>query len=283
MPEIGDYAKYENPDWAEIVRRDPEDARAWERLAVGKVHVGMIPGPTLHLEEAIRDYTKAIELQPEWSEPYAGRSMARLWAGDVRGALEDCRNYLRTAPESCKASGHADCAEILWILGDLEGALDELEIAERSGWKHTDMRAWIFFCLGKYEDALKILKAFPAEYVGEADFLKWTIQRRLGVDGADFDLRGAPSMGMWCGLWPYIPDYLRDDLLDPNPKSRHVWETIYDKVPPTAVLYFLGCKALHLGDEDGASALWEQAMNAQPWDHYRLFAEADLGRLPRKK
>ena len=47
------------------------------------------------LEQAIADYNKAIQINPNYAERYVSRGVARLRQGDARKALEDLRNGLR--------------------------------------------------------------------------------------------------------------------------------------------------------------------------------------------
>jgi tetratricopeptide (TPR) repeat protein len=52
---------------------------------------------------AIADYTKAIELNPDFVEAYIKRGETRYKMGDARGALQDCNQALRINPKLSQA------------------------------------------------------------------------------------------------------------------------------------------------------------------------------------
>jgi tetratricopeptide (TPR) repeat protein len=51
------------------------------------------------LEEAERDYSKAIEIEPRYAAAYTNRGNVRLLRNDTEGALEDYRKALRLDPK----------------------------------------------------------------------------------------------------------------------------------------------------------------------------------------
>ncbi len=55
------------------------------------------------LDAAIADLTKVIELNPKLAEGYMGRGMARNRRGDVEGAIEDYEKFLKLAPNHPQA------------------------------------------------------------------------------------------------------------------------------------------------------------------------------------
>ncbi|NEO97862.1 MAG: DnaJ domain-containing protein [Symploca sp. SIO2E9] len=54
-------------------------------------------------QSAVKDYTKAIELNPSFLEAYIERGASRYKLGDARGALQDCNQALEIDPNSTQA------------------------------------------------------------------------------------------------------------------------------------------------------------------------------------
>ncbi|NEO32548.1 MAG: DnaJ domain-containing protein [Symploca sp. SIO3C6] len=54
-------------------------------------------------QSAVKDYTKAIELNPDFLEAYIERGASRYKLGDARGALQDCNQALEIDPNSTQA------------------------------------------------------------------------------------------------------------------------------------------------------------------------------------
>jgi len=51
------------------------------------------------LEQAIRAFTEAITLNPDFAAAYNGRGAARILAGDPKKGVSDCDEAIRIAPE----------------------------------------------------------------------------------------------------------------------------------------------------------------------------------------
>jgi tetratricopeptide (TPR) repeat protein len=74
--------------------------RAGIRLKEGKIDL------------SIDDYTKAIQHQPEYADCFFGRATALYEKGDFDGALADCCEVLRLAPENALAYRNLGCTLI---------------------------------------------------------------------------------------------------------------------------------------------------------------------------
>jgi tetratricopeptide (TPR) repeat protein len=69
--------------------------RIWPGFAGGFYRRGLIRGRELSQhQQAIDDLTTAIELDPEWPEPYLQRGLFQRFHGDPRAAIEDLQRFL---------------------------------------------------------------------------------------------------------------------------------------------------------------------------------------------
>jgi tetratricopeptide (TPR) repeat protein len=69
--------------------------RVWPGFAGGFYRRGLIRGRELSQhQQAIDDLTKAIELDPEWPDPYLQRGLFQRFHGDPRAAIEDLQRFL---------------------------------------------------------------------------------------------------------------------------------------------------------------------------------------------
>lgn len=71
---------------------------------------------------AIEDYTKAIELNPQFVEAYIKRGATLFKMGDARGGLKDCSEALRLNPDSSEAYYYQGRAR--YRLGYTQAAID---------------------------------------------------------------------------------------------------------------------------------------------------------------
>ena len=71
---------------------------ACTRLGVGPIHL-----PTEVIKEMIREYSKALEIDPENAEALHDRAYWRRYAGDGRAARADYDKLLRIAPANSLA------------------------------------------------------------------------------------------------------------------------------------------------------------------------------------
>src|SRR3954470_12114946 len=75
------------------------------------------------LDGALADYTKAIELKPDFAVAYSNRSLVRLARKDVTGALADLETAISLSPNVAEA--YVNRAEIHKLRGDAAAALDD--------------------------------------------------------------------------------------------------------------------------------------------------------------
>ncbi len=69
--------------------------RWWPTLAAAYYHSGFIRGRELNeYEPAVADLTQAIELAPDWPDPYLQRGLFHRFHGALDMALADLQHYL---------------------------------------------------------------------------------------------------------------------------------------------------------------------------------------------
>jgi tetratricopeptide (TPR) repeat protein len=77
------------------IRSFDRSIRVWPGFAGGFYRRGLIRGRELSQhQQAIADLTRAIELYPEWPEPYLQRGLFQRFHGVPRTAIVDLQRYL---------------------------------------------------------------------------------------------------------------------------------------------------------------------------------------------
>ncbi|MGP8200759.1 MAG: tetratricopeptide repeat protein [Limisphaerales bacterium] len=79
------------------------------------------------LNDALADFDKAIEIQPDLPQAYSGRAYARQTKGDLEGALADYTKTIELKPDWAEA--HGGRGSIKQAMGDLDGALADFDKA----------------------------------------------------------------------------------------------------------------------------------------------------------
>jgi len=142
-----------------------------------------------NLSESIKNYTKAIELNPDFKENYYGRGLAYGFASPIfyTNAEEDFKKYIDIDNANFKNTGrHAYGAwagynDLSWIYF-LEGDFENSEIAARDGLKISGSNPWLKNMLGTallaqkkcdeakdyLEDAKKLIQDTTSKEFGEA-------------------------------------------------------------------------------------------------------------------
>jgi hypothetical protein len=75
--------------------------RLWPQFARGVYRRGLIRGRELNDPSGgIADMTRAMELSPDWPDPYLQRGLFERFHGDPRAALTDLQHYVSLADDS---------------------------------------------------------------------------------------------------------------------------------------------------------------------------------------
>jgi tetratricopeptide (TPR) repeat protein len=122
-------------------------------------------------DAAIKDYSSALAIAPQFVEAYVNRGQAKQSRQDWAGAISDYSEALRLKPEAGTYFARASARE---IKGDLEGAIADytrtLELDPNSAQAYVN-RAAIETMLGKkieadrdFESAFKIDPNLRAQY-----------------------------------------------------------------------------------------------------------------------
>ena len=82
-----------------------------------------------NLDQAIEDYTRAVEINPKYREAFNNRGLARGKKGDVDGAIEDFTQTILIYPDAAPAYVNRAGARIR--KGDREGGMKDYEEALR--------------------------------------------------------------------------------------------------------------------------------------------------------
>lgn len=105
-----------------------------------------------NVELAIKDYTKAIEINPELVEAYISRGIAYSKKGEIELAIEDYSMAIKLNPEESDAYYYRSKA---WLkLGEKENAKSDMKTGSRIG---IDSRTASREILREYERAWETL------------------------------------------------------------------------------------------------------------------------------
>lgn len=158
----GEFAQAETY-WTQLIDEFPGSAALWSNR--GNVRAGQNK-----LDEAIADYTRAIELAPEEPDPYLNRGAVYEALGQWDAAIADYDTILTQYPSDAAALNNRGNAR--GGLGDWDGA-----IADYSRAAELDVnfllpqinRALALYQVGKSEESLQALKGLARKYPQFAD------------------------------------------------------------------------------------------------------------------
>jgi tetratricopeptide (TPR) repeat protein len=108
-----------------------------------------------NFDEALNNYTKVIEINPQSAEAFIGIGLIKKENKDIRGALANFNNAIYCRPTY---EGYINRASIRMILKDFANAMDDLDKAYQMDPLRLDVysnKGFIYLQTGKYEEALK--------------------------------------------------------------------------------------------------------------------------------
>lgn len=158
----GDFAQAERL-WSEILASFPNNAELWSNRGNARASQN-------HLEAAIADYDRAIELAPDQPDPYLNRGASLENAGRLTEAIADYNRVLAIDPDDPAAynnRGNAEAAQGRW---------DEAIADYQRAWERAadfviarDNYALALYQVGRTEEALRSLRNLVRKYPTFAD------------------------------------------------------------------------------------------------------------------
>jgi len=136
------------PASTEASRLGLHDAQAYNKRGLAQVS-------TRNYEQAIIDYTRAIQLDPQYAEAYNNRSTAHLLMGNYGQAVVDCSQAIELAPEFVAAYVNRGIAYTGLRAYDqaLADYAKALELDPHNVYAHYN-RGNTYIWMGKYEEAI---------------------------------------------------------------------------------------------------------------------------------
>ncbi|MEZ5307280.1 MAG: tetratricopeptide repeat protein [Pyrinomonadaceae bacterium] len=197
-------------------------------------------------KDAVKEYDKAVEIDPENPDVYKKRAEANLGRGDEKSALEDYNKVISLEPQNAKA--YVERGNVHRTMKHTEEALDDYRRASMIDPKSPDG----FLASG-------FLKVEKEDYIGAVNDLNSAI--RLDPNNTEAYLKRA---------------YAEAQLGDKQAALRDLNQAI-SRDPSNAEAYALRGKIKEeLGDIDGARSDYEMALKLNPKDKASKSALAKL-------
>lgn len=193
--------------WSDLLKYLPEEAAVWSNR--GNVRVSQNK-----LEEALADYSKAIELAPEQPDPYLNRGAALEGLGRWEDAIADYTHLLQIHPEDAAAYNNRGNAKA--GLGQWEAALADYQKAADLDRKFAFARvnaALASYQLGQTDEAIRQFRNLSRKYPNFPDARAaltaalWEQGQRgeaesnwvavMGLDGRYKDLNWVKTVRRW--------------------------------------------------------------------------------------
>jgi tetratricopeptide (TPR) repeat protein len=140
-------------DLSVIINSGDKNTQAYIKRGIAQGELGAYP-------EAIADFTKAIEIEPESAAlAYQNRGIVKRKAGDLPGALEDYNQSLQLDGKNYETYYHRGV--LLQLLGDTQGASNDYNQAVKINPEYAPAygnRALLYYQNGKKDDAIADIK-----------------------------------------------------------------------------------------------------------------------------
>ena len=112
------------------------------------------------LDQAIRDFDKALQLNPDLELLHIFKGFAHRRQGDFQMAIEDFDNYIEGSDTDTLAFEYMIRGKLKMASGDLEGAFEDLNAAEEMAPLEEHLHFYKFsikYKMGKYKEAISEL------------------------------------------------------------------------------------------------------------------------------
>lgn len=117
---------------------------------------GIIKAQAGRFQEAIADFKKVLELKPNSFYAYYNMGNAKILMGDYKGAIEDLDKSIKMNPQGAKQ--YYSRGEAKFDMKDFEGAIKDFNISLQLNSQNPDaysMRASAKYNIGKYGEAIE--------------------------------------------------------------------------------------------------------------------------------
>jgi lipoprotein NlpI len=255
--------------------RSSRDAAAMTSAGVTHLQQG-------EYDRAIRDFDRAIAMQPGLVVAWRQRGVAHTAKGDYDRAVADYDQALVFAPNDPRL--HADRGAVLVLLNDYDRALRAFDRALSIKPDHAgalEHRGRTHFILGNWAQAAADLQRGlnPTEPNPRAAFWLHLARQRLKQDDrSDFASYVTPSDTAWpAPITRFFTGEIRSDSL-----LRLVAADTTDSLRECEAAFYLGEDAVARGQTDSAAVLLRESVARCPKERgeYRA-AAAELRRLGR--
>ena len=228
--------------------RETSSLDAYRALTEG--HLKLETLDPAHVPDAIRDFERAIVLDPRYAQAYVGLAQAHLWrfeasrarnrpdSAALRAAVAYGRRAIELDPGLPEA--HAALAFLLASAGRTTEALDAGRIAvalEPNEWRHRfrlGVAAWGSERLACFDDVVRLFPEFGYAYFGSA--MVHVARRELGI---------------------------AEEILRQGIAVRQRAATTPDRFPANGLHWLLGLIRLAEGDASGARAEFDRELNVR--------------------
>jgi DNA-binding winged helix-turn-helix (wHTH) protein/Tfp pilus assembly protein PilF len=234
--------------------RETSSLDAYRALTEGKLKLETLD--PAHVSGAVRDFERAIVLDPRYAQAYVGLAQAHLWrfeatrarnrpdSAALRAAIAHGRRAIELDPELPEA--HAALALLLASAGRTTEALESGRVAvalEPNEWRHRfrlGVAAWGGERLACFDDVVRLFPEFGYAYFGSA--MVHVARRELQI---------------------------AEEILRQGIAVRQRAATTADRFPANGLHWMLGLIRLAEGDASGARAEFDGELKAPGSRMYR--------------
>ncbi len=222
-----------------------------------------------NLDGALADFTKAIELKPDYSQAYYERGTVRYKQKNLDGALSDFTKAIELKADVARSYG--DRGNVKGAQGDAEGAMADYSKSIELDPTNTfvyHLRGFLYYDTHESTNALADLRKPASLDTSERDythFYIWLARARLGEEAAAMDeledyrqnRKGGPTDD-WAGsVLAYLAGQLSESELFKAAESEDVTKTSEQQCE---AYFYAGSKRLIDGDKMTAANYFQKCL-----------------------